>query len=120
MLIAGALGLVHTAQTERIVAEQSSGRTVTPSTSTALSQSVSVLVNAIGQEKTFKEDAFQAQVCLAWLYQTVGEGENALSTLPSGLEQASERLSRDGGVTARWTHVCIIKGAYIKGPHAAY
>ena len=88
---------------------------MTPPTTTELSQSISVLVNAIGQEKTFKEDVFHAQICLAWLYQTIGEGKNALSTLPSGLEQASERLSRDGGLTARWTHVCIIKGAYIKG-----
>lgn len=101
------------------MAEQSSRRTVTPSSSTSLSQSIPVLVNAIAQEKAFKEDAFQAQICLAWLYQTIGEGNHALSTLPTGLEQVSERLAQEGGLTARWTHVCIIKGAYIRGLYAA-
>ncbi|KAL6713196.1 hypothetical protein ACLMJK_009317 [Lecanora helva] len=77
--------------------------------------SISVLGHAIEQEKTYKEDAFQAQICLAWLYQTIAENNNAMLTLPEGLEQASERLAHGEGLIARWTHVCIIKGAYIKG-----
>lgn len=66
-----------------------------------------------------KEDAFQAQVCLAWLHITIGQVAQALSTVPNGLEQASERFHRDGGVTERWTHVCIIKGAYLRGASLA-
>ena len=113
------IGLIQTAQTERNVANQASQRAVTPSTQTGLSQAISPLINVIKQEKNFKEDAFQGQVCLAWLYQTIGERKNALATLPTGLDQATGRLTRDGAITARWTHVCIVKGAYIRGPYMA-
>jgi len=82
---------------------------------TSLSQSIPALVNARDQEVNYKEDAFQAQVCLAWLYITLGQVAHALSTVPSGLDQGSERFARDGGIHGRWTHVCIMKGAYIRG-----
>ena len=109
-------GLVTTAQTERIIAGRSSNRPPTSPSSTGLSQRIPVLVNEIEKEKSFKEDAFQAQICLAWLYHTLGEYAHALSTLPPHWDQALERFARDRSITARWTIVCMIKGAYIKGP----
>lgn len=108
-------GLTLTAQIERTVAEQASRRPVTSSSATGLSQSIPSLVHAIEKEEIYKEDAFQARVCLAWLYSTISEHAQALSSLPAGLDQVSERLAKDGGITSRWTHVCIMKGAYIKG-----
>ena len=119
LLTSDTLGLIHTAQTERVVADQASKRAVTPSTSTGLSQAIPPLIDAIKKEKNSREDAFQGQICLAWLYQTIGERKNALSALPTDLDQASDRLTRNGGITARWTHVCIVKGAYIRGPYVA-
>ena len=67
------------------------------------------------EEKTFPEDAFQGKVCLAWLHGTVGDSSLALSTLPTAIDQAPERLKQEGGITAKWTYVCIVKGAYIRG-----
>ena len=96
--------------------ELSASRSATSSSSsTAFSPSISSLVTAAEKEKTFPEDAFQAQVCLAWLHSTIGEPDSALSRLPSALNQASQRLTQQGGITARWTHVCIVIGAYIRG-----
>lgn len=108
------LGLVLTAQTERRVAEIS-GRPTTSSFTTVLSQLVPVLQAAVENEKTFNEDVFQAQVCLGWIHSTVGNPTLALSALPPTFDRASDRLSRDGGITARWTQVCIVKGAYLRG-----
>lgn len=108
------LGLVLTAQTERRVADIS-GRPTTSSFATVLSQLVPPLQAAVENEKTFNEDVFQAQICLGWIHSTVGNPALALSALPPTFDQASDRLSRDGGITARWTHVCIVKGAYLRG-----
>lgn len=122
LILERAIGLIVTAHTERAVAEQFSKQQQYSSQPahkspvlTNLSQSIPALVNAIDQELNFKEDAFQAQVCLAWLYITLGQVAQALATVPSGLDKASERFTGEGGTTGRWTHVCIMKGAYIRG-----
>lgn len=105
-----------------MVAEQFSkrkelGLQITPNSavSTNLSQSIPALVNAIDQEVNIIGDAFQARICLAWLYITLGQVAPALASVPSGLDHASERFAQEEGVTGRWTHVCIIKGVYIRG-----
>ena len=77
-----------------------------------------LLEAAVEKEKTFREDAFQGKVCLAWLHGTVGDSSLALSSLPTAIDQAPERLKQEGGITAKWTHVCIVKGAYIRGEKA--
>ena len=69
----------------------------------------------MAKEKSFREDAFQGKICLAWLQRTVGNTSLALSSLPPAIDQAPERLRQEGGITAKWTHVCIVKGAYIRG-----
>ena len=108
------LGLTLTAQTERRIAEVS-GRPLTSTSASALSQLVPPLQAAAGQEKTFNEDVFQAQICSGWIYSIVGDHTLALSTLPTTFDRVSDRLSRDGEITARWTLVCIVKGAYLRG-----
>ena len=55
---------------------------------------------------------------MAWLHRTVGDQGLALSCLPPALDQAFERLKQEGGITAKWTYVCIIKGTYIRGKKA--
>ena len=108
------LGLTLTAQTERRIAEVS-GKSLTPASANTLSQLVPSLQAAAEKEKTFKEDVFQAQICSGWIYSVIGDHTLALSTLPSAFDRVSDRLSRDGGITARWTLVCIVKGAYLRG-----
>ena len=108
------LGLILTAQTERRIAEVS-GRPLTSASASTLSQLVPPLQAAAEKEKTFNEDVFQAQICVGWIHSTVGNHTLALSTLPPTFDRVSDRLSRDGGITARWTHVCIVKGAYLRG-----
>ncbi|KAL9639740.1 MAG: hypothetical protein Q9164_000752 [Protoblastenia rupestris] len=46
---------------------------------------------------------------------TLGNQGAALAALPQDLSTAPERLSKEGGITAQWTHVSIVKGAYIRG-----
>ncbi|CAD6563756.1 MAG: hypothetical protein ASARMPREDX12_000049 [Alectoria sarmentosa] len=106
--------LTLTAQTERRIAEVS-GRPVTSAFASALSQLIPPLQAAAEKENTFNEDAFQAQICLGWINSIVGNPKLALSSLPPTFDRVSDRLSRDGGTTARWTQVCIIKGAYLRG-----
>ena len=108
------LGLTLTAQTERRIAEVSS-RPLTSASASALTQLVPSLQAAAETEKTFNEDVFQAQVCSGWIYSVVGDHTLALSTLPATFDRVSDRLSRNGGITARWTSVCIVKGAYLRG-----
>ena len=112
------LGLILTAQTEHRIAE-ASGRPVTSSSATALSQLIPPLQAVAENEKTFNEDAFQAQICLGWIHSTVGDPTLALSSLPPTFDRVSDRLSREGGVLARWTQVCIVKGAYLRGMYAS-
>ena len=107
-------GLTLTAQTERRIAEVS-GPPITSSSATALSQLIPPLQAAAEKEKTYNEDVFQAQVCLGWINSTVGNPTAALQSLPSTFDRASDRLSQDGGITMRWTQVCIVKGAYLRG-----
>jgi hypothetical protein len=80
---------------------------------------IPLLEAAVEEEKTFREDAFQGKVCLAWLHRTVGEPSLALSSLPTAIDQAPESLRKEGAITAKWTHVCIVRAAYICGEKAS-
>ena len=95
--------------------EVSSSRPTTSASAVVLSQAITLLQTAIEKEKDYPEDAFQGRVCLAWLHQAVGDQSLALSSLPPALDLAPEWLEQEGGITTRWTHVCIIKGAYVRG-----
>ena len=110
-------GLALTARSERQIASISHKPSTTSSTAAAsasLSHLIPALLSAIKHEKS-SEDAFQAKVCLAWLHWAIGEPGLALSRIPTGLASINERLAEDGTVLSGWTHVCIVKGAYIQG-----
>ena len=102
-----------TARTEYQVASAFSKNPLINSTS--LSGQIPALLTAIDNERTFLEDALEAQVCLGWIHSSIGEPGLALSRIPSDISQKSERLAEDGRPLSGWTHVCIIKGAYIRG-----
>ena len=106
-----------TAHSECRIASQSSSRPTTSSSlsTTGLPQLIPSLLTAAENEKAFHEDAFQARVCLGWLHWTINEPSLAVSRLPAAFAQVFDQLTRSGPVLAGWTHVCIIKGAYIRG-----
>jgi hypothetical protein len=45
----------------------------------------------------------------------LGEPGLAMSRLPKGFEEAIKGLSEGGYEISEWTHVCAVKGAYIRG-----
>lgn len=79
------------------------------------SQHVSEIQTALKYGNPTAEDAFQAEVCLSWLYWTLNEPDLAISQLPGKLEDILDHLALEEGVIDGWTHVCIVKGAYIRG-----
>ena len=54
-------------------------------------------------------------VSRAWVCLAENHYAEALSMLRMNLENILDYLEEDGPVTMRWTHVCIIKAAYIRG-----
>ena len=67
------------------------------------------------KENTFPEDRFQAQVCLAWLYSVLEDQKQVLARLSiNDIVQAIDRFANTTSLTARWTHVCIVKGACLR------
>lgn len=65
---------------------------------------------------TFLEDQFQAQVCLAWLHSLLNEQKKVLSRLSKkDVVQSTDRFLNGASPIARWTHVCIVKSAYLRG-----
>ena len=117
MLTLFTIGLTLTAQSEYHVAFRPVNpiKIPSPTTSTDLPQLIPPLLTAVDNEEIFPEDAFQASVCLGWVHWTIGEPGLAISRLPTDFGQASNRLTKDGTSLADWTHVCIIKGAYLRG-----
>ena len=114
------LGLVVTARTESLIASAHPKHfpAPIPSSSSAyarLSHQAPLLVSAVEQEASFPEDAFEASVCLGWLYWIVGEPFLALSSIPSDVATVNQRLIKNGRTLSGWTHVCIVRGAYARG-----
>ena len=110
-------GLHLTAQGEYRIATYEPDRP-SPSSSngpTDLSRIATSLGAAAADEKSYPEDAFQARICLAWLYWTLNEPTTALQQLPVSLPQDYKNLSPSGANVMSWTYVCLVKGAYLKG-----
>ena len=111
-------GLSLTAKAEARVAEQISKRpkSATSIAARALVGDVASLLAIADKETTFPEDAFQAQVCVAWFHSIEGGSGKVLSQLSaSNVAQAIEKFTNIVSPTARWTHVCIVKGACLRG-----
>ncbi len=116
-LILESLGLQDTVATEYVLSTQFPER---PSTSSSLSpfdygERIPVLLTALKYGNPTAEDTFQAEVCLAWLHWTINEPTLALSRLPPDVAHAQDRLMQTEKTLSGWTHVCIVKGGYLRG-----
>ena len=94
---------------------QTTKRPTTSSTTKKLQDFIAPLATAIEHEKTYNEDAFQARTCLAWVHWIDGQSDLAVSCLPSNLPKTIDPVTEKQGSLRGWTHVCIIKSAYIRG-----
>lgn len=117
ILILEWLGLQDTAATEYVLGTLLSER---PSTSSSIpsfdyGERIPALLTAIKYGNPTAEDAFQAEVCLAWLHWTINEPTLALTRLPSDLSHVYDRLKQTEKSLSGWTHVCIVKGGYLQG-----
>ncbi|RDW87304.1 hypothetical protein BP5796_02998 [Coleophoma crateriformis] len=83
--------------------------------SDALSTYIPQLAEVVERERSHVEDAFQAQVCLAWLHWVMGEQTLAASKLPRSIDEEYAQLDGTGKESAQWTRVCVLKASYIKG-----
>ncbi|XWW94898.1 hypothetical protein V2A60_002847 [Cordyceps javanica] len=66
---------------------------------------------AIDAETVSRQDAFQARVCVGWMYWVVTEYTLALDHLPSGLSEATQDPHES---LTEWTSVCAMKSAYLR------
>ncbi|KAF2490549.1 filamentation protein-like protein [Lophium mytilinum] len=109
--------LALTARSEARIGTYSAQRPSTAaSTSSAnLSKIIPPLLTAIEEEAEYPQDAFQATICLGWLHFVLDEPGLAVARLPKDLSTAILKLSGNSHALGNWTHVCIVKGAYIKG-----
>ena len=110
-------GLVLTAQTEIRVSSFNPGRppVASPGNASALSESTSILLQTSDKEQTWKEDAFQAKICAAWIDRTLEKTESVLKILPSSPDILLEQLSKDESCTQKSTHVCLVRAAHFRG-----
>ncbi|EPE30227.1 TPR-like protein [Glarea lozoyensis ATCC 20868] len=87
----------------------------TPTPSSHLARFAPLLAEAIGRERSYVEDGFQAEVCLGWLHWQLGHSELAVSALSSSIEKEFSQLDGTGKESTGWTRVCALKASYIKG-----
>ncbi|KAL9033992.1 MAG: hypothetical protein Q9180_005651, partial [Flavoplaca navasiana] len=105
-----------TAQAEFHLATTTSKKPATTSSSIpTLSKLAPGLLSASQAATDFREDAFQAHVCLGWLHWTMNEPMLALQSLPENIPQAYNDVGRAGKTISGWTTICAIKAALIQG-----
>ncbi|MCJ1417392.1 hypothetical protein MMC32_003735, partial [Xylographa parallela] len=108
--------LVTTARCESEIANSTSRRPATSSFApNTLSHLLPELRTAIATKEALPEDVFQARTCLRWLHWIMGQPALAVSALPTDLPLATGLAKEKQGTLSRWTHVCMIKSAYILG-----
>ncbi|MCJ1282958.1 hypothetical protein MMC26_002285 [Xylographa opegraphella] len=112
----GSVSLVITARCESEIAKATlRGPSAASSIPNTLSHLLPELRTAIATKEALPEDVFQAQTCLGWLYWVMGQPALAVTALPTNLPQATGLVKEKQGTLSRWTHVCMIKSAYILG-----
>ncbi|OTB20272.1 hypothetical protein K445DRAFT_312705 [Daldinia sp. EC12] len=114
------LCLTTTAETEHAIIKASQKQKSESRPTTAVSaadldvaQLVPRLLSAIDVEATYLEDKYQAQVCVGWLYWTVGEYNTASLKLPENPESELAQLDQPNNIS-EWSWVCALKAAYLK------
>ena len=116
------LGLQDTIATEYVVGAQLSKGLPNSSSPSPFNygERISAVLTAIKHGNPTAEDAFQAEVCLAWLHWSINEPALALSRLPSNLPHAQDRLTQTEKTLSGWTQVCIVKSGYLRGGSHSY
>ncbi|KUJ19926.1 uncharacterized protein LY89DRAFT_779805 [Mollisia scopiformis] len=111
--------VVQASHTRPLTARPSTARPATANTSTSAQSSlrryIDLLLEAIGNERTYVEDEFQARVCLGWIHWQMGELSLAVNKLPHSIEQDFSQLDGTDKESAEWTRVCALKASYLKG-----
>ncbi|KAI0850949.1 hypothetical protein F5Y00DRAFT_259968 [Daldinia vernicosa] len=114
------LCLTTTAETEHAIIKASQKKNPDSRPNTAVSaadldvaQLVPRLLSAIDVETTYLEDKYQAQVCVGWLYWTVGEYSTAALKLPENPESELAQLDQPNNIS-EWSWVCALKATYFK------
>lgn len=108
-------GLTLTAETECAISGATTG-SERPSIAAIVEKlnveaTIPKLQAAIEGETINRQDAFQARVCVGWMYWVVTEYNLALDHLPNGLAEAGQD-TRDS--LTEWTSVCALKSAYLR------
>lgn len=111
------VGLQITIDTDYTLSTQSLDSISTSASPTRIDYSgrVPEILTQLRYGNPTQEEHFHAEVCLSWLHWTIKQPDLALSRLPHDLAAIPDRLAPQGEELARWTHVCVVKGAYIRG-----
>lgn len=110
------IGLALTAETECAISNlTSSGRQSISATAKDLDviNVVPKLLSSIDDDRTNKEDVYQAQTCVGWLHWVVAEYKQAVSRLPKGLGEKNAATGEINSVS-EWTSICVLKAAYLR------
>ncbi|KAI5867993.1 TPR-like protein [Durotheca rogersii] len=114
------LCITTTAEIEYAIVKASQKQAIGSRPSTAvstrdldISQLLPRLLNAIDSETSHLEDKYQAQVCVGWLYWTVGEYGSASSHFSENIESEAAQPGQANGAS-EWTRVCSLKAVYLK------
>ena len=116
----GSLGLCNTAQSEhQIVILEGSGLSVYKGEKEKLQHLIPGLTTSIENEKVHREDVYQAQACLGWLYWTEGpeHAASALSALPRGLPTVLDPATEKPVSLSASTYVCLVRSACLLGSY---
>ncbi|MCJ1248180.1 hypothetical protein MMC30_005397 [Trapelia coarctata] len=108
--------LVRTARCEAEITGQIKRRATS---ATAVSKTLSPLLpdlhSAIESNEASSEGVYQARTCLGWLHWILGQPSLALNTLPTILPRVTDPSTEKRAKISRWTQVCMIKCACIRG-----
>ncbi|RAR11452.1 filamentation protein [Stemphylium lycopersici] len=109
--------LTLTARSEAQIAAYSSQRPSTSSSaaSSGLSHIIPPLLAVVDEEGTPAQDAFQANVCLAWTHYVLDEPGLAVARLPTDFGAVATELAGEAGTLHGWSRVCVVKASYLKG-----
>ncbi|KAG8532224.1 uncharacterized protein KY384_003865 [Bacidia gigantensis] len=109
--------LVLTSQTEYRVSSFNPKRPAVASSgnTNALHEAKAVLKDASEKENEWREDAFQARVCAAWIDISLDDHQAVLAVLPQDLDTLLKALSEDGKFAQKITYVCVVRAAFFRG-----
>ncbi|KAK2878161.1 hypothetical protein FQN49_001086, partial [Arthroderma sp. PD_2] len=112
--------LIQTVEAESQIVEYCKKRTSIGSAANEqsannLRECIPKLQSVLEEEQNTPQDAFQTQVCLAWLFWELSEPDEVTASLPEDFETTVQSLTGSEQSLSPWTEVCIVQGGYLKG-----